>query len=68
MSNIMQVRCINCKKEQYAMAVFPISQGKAGCSWCGYVPKPFTSEKAFWKEYDSTAPYSLHKPHEKDEK
>lgn len=50
------------------MAVFPISQGKAGCSWCGYVPKPFTSEKAFWKEYDSTAPYSLHKPHEKDEK
>lgn len=41
----MQVRCVACKREQYAPAVWPISHGEAGCSWCGYVPKPMTTEE-----------------------
>ena len=31
----MQERCIHCFKEQYAPAVYAISKGEAGCSWCG---------------------------------
>jgi hypothetical protein len=32
----MQVRCIYCLREQYAMAVFEVSHGRSPCVWCGY--------------------------------
>ena len=38
----MQSRCIYCKREQYAMRVWSISQGKAGCAWCGKTPPKMT--------------------------
>jgi len=34
----MQNRCIYCKREQYAMAVYAISQGEHPCVWCGKTP------------------------------
>lgn len=49
MTTAMQVRCIYCKREQYAPAVYPISHGKAGCSWCGKVPPVFTTDEEYYK-------------------
>ena len=41
----MQVRCVNCKREQYALAVYKISHGKHPCVWCGHTPKPMTENE-----------------------
>ncbi len=30
----MQVRCVWCFKEQYALAVMAVSYGEAPCVWC----------------------------------
>lgn len=49
MKLVMQIRCIYCKVEQYAMAVWDISHGDCGCSWCGKVPPVFTDEKLYWE-------------------
>lgn len=49
MTTAMQVRCIYCKREQYAPAVYPISHGEAGCSWCGKVPPVFTTDEEYYK-------------------
>lgn len=38
----MQMRCIGCKREQYAPAVLSISNGESGCAWCGFVPPILT--------------------------
>lgn len=46
---IMQVKCIYCKREQYSPAIYPISIGEAGCSWCGKVPPVFTNHKLYWE-------------------
>ena len=46
MKPAMQIRCIYCKKEQYAPAVWSISYGKHPCVWCGK-----TSPKLNEKEY-----------------
>jgi hypothetical protein len=45
----MQTRCIFCSREQYAPAVWPISNGQAGCSWCGKVP-PVLTDKQYYKK------------------
>ena len=44
----MQTRCIYCKREQYAPAVHAISNGEAGCAWCGKIPPILT--EAEWLE------------------
>lgn len=31
----MQMRCVHCLREQWAMAVFGVSTGQLGCTWCG---------------------------------
>lgn len=31
----MQVRCLSCLREQWAMVVYPISMGEGVCAWCG---------------------------------
>ena len=41
----MQVRCVKCFREQYALAVWAISHGNAGCSWCGHVPPVMTARE-----------------------
>lgn len=41
----MQTRCIYCHKEQYAPAVWEISNGNIGCAWCGKVPPKMTYEE-----------------------
>ena len=41
---VMQPRCVHCLREQYALAVYAVSHGKAGCSWCGHVPPVYTVE------------------------
>lgn len=41
----MQVRCVHCKREQYALAVYAISCGEAQCSWCGRVSVPMTEDE-----------------------
>ena len=38
----MQIRCIYCHKEQYAPAVYDISQGNHPCVWCGATPPKMT--------------------------
>lgn len=55
----MQVRCLRCLREQYALAVLEISCGKARCTWCGEPAAPMTVDeyrealKAAWlKEAD----------------
>lgn len=45
--HVMQVRCIHCKREQYALAVWLISHGLLGCSWCGELPPVFTDENHY---------------------
>jgi hypothetical protein len=35
---VMQPRCVYCKREQQAMAVYAVSHGNAGCAWCWRVP------------------------------
>jgi len=49
LETVMQPRCVHCKREQYALAVLPVSLGQAGCSWCGEVAPVFTD----WQEYQS---------------
>jgi hypothetical protein len=44
----MQTRCIYCKREQYAMAVYDISHSKAPCVWCGETPPVLTNKE--WHE------------------
>ena len=44
----MQERCIYCLREQYAPAVFAVSQGKHPCVWCGKTP-PMLTEKEYLK-------------------
>ena len=41
----MQIRCVHCKSEQYAPAVWDISHGKHPCVWCGKTSKPITDEE-----------------------
>jgi ribosomal protein S27E len=41
----MQVRCIYCKREQYAPAVYEISHGKHPCVWCGKTPPVMTESE-----------------------
>lgn len=38
----MQMRCLNCLMEQYAMNVIAVSNGEGGCSFCGAMSKPMT--------------------------
>ena len=45
----MQVRCIFCKREQYAPAVHSISNGEHACAWCGKTPPVFKTEEAYYK-------------------
>ena len=44
---VMQVRCVNCKREQYALAVSLISEGRHPCVWCGVTPEVFTDERQY---------------------
>ena len=44
----MQIRCVHCKKEQWAMAVYKISHGEIPCVWCGKMSEPMTRE-AYWE-------------------
>lgn len=44
----MQVKCIYCGREQYAIAVYDISYGKHPCVWCGKTPPILTEKK--WRE------------------
>jgi uncharacterized CHY-type Zn-finger protein len=41
----MQTRCVHCKREQYALSVWQISQGKEACPWCGKMSKSMTVEE-----------------------
>ena len=41
----IQIRCVWCHREQYAPAVYNVSLGKAGCSWCGKKSKKMTFKK-----------------------
>ncbi len=36
----MQTTCVHCNSEQYAQAVFDVSHGRAGCSFCGEMSEP----------------------------
>jgi hypothetical protein len=46
MSNIaMQARCVHCKREQYAPAVYKISHGEHPCVWCGEMSERMTEEE-----------------------
>lgn len=38
----MQVRCVHCKQEQYALAVAPVSRGDSPCVKCGEYSEPMT--------------------------
>jgi hypothetical protein len=44
---VMQPRCIFCKREQYAPAVYAISLGEHPCCWCGRTPPVFTDRAAY---------------------
>lgn len=48
----MQMRCIHCGREQWAITVAPISHGEAGCAWCGEFSRPMTLKeyRAIMKE------------------
>lgn len=51
----MQVRCLYCRREQYAPAVWAISHGTHPCVWCGKTPPVLTPkeyEKELRKSYD----------------
>lgn len=41
----MQTRCVHCKREQYAMAVYSISYGESCCAWCGKESKKMTNDE-----------------------
>ncbi len=41
----MQSRCVYCKREQYAPAVYSISLGEHPCVWCGEFSKPMTEQE-----------------------
>jgi hypothetical protein len=43
----MQPRCVWCKKEQYAVAVYEVSHGLGGCAWCGRTAPVFTSYREY---------------------
>jgi hypothetical protein len=49
----MQPRCIYCKREHYAVAVYAISMGEHPCVWCGKTP-PILTEEEWRKEHDRT--------------
>ena len=38
----IQVRCVHCKREQYALNVMVVSRGIGGCSFCGKKSKRMT--------------------------
>lgn len=40
-THYMQPRCVNCKRELYAPAVWEISHGRTGCHMCGWVPATY---------------------------
>jgi hypothetical protein len=35
MTIAMQVRCVHCLREQYALNVIGVSTGEDPCAWCG---------------------------------
>lgn len=41
----MQVRCVHCKREQYSLAVWSISNGESDCPWCGKASRKMTYEE-----------------------
>lgn len=41
----MQTRCVSCKREQYAMAVYSISRGEHPCVWCGVMGRKMSKEQ-----------------------
>jgi len=41
----MQSRCVHCRREQYAPAVFSISHGEHPCVWCGKKSKKMTHKE-----------------------
>lgn len=41
----MQINCVHCLKEQWAVMVYPISMGVACCSWCGKKSEPMTKDQ-----------------------
>lgn len=34
-THVMHMRCTECRREQYAPAVWAISHGEQPCPWCG---------------------------------
>jgi hypothetical protein len=38
----MQLRCVHCLREQYALNVPAVSTGEYGCCWCGRRSQPMT--------------------------
>lgn len=49
----MQPRCIYCKREQYAPAVYSISHGEHPCVWCGKIPPVFKTEQEWHEAYNN---------------
>jgi len=45
----MQARCIYCKREQYALAVWEISHSRHPCVWCGKTPPQMTEKEYYIK-------------------
>lgn len=41
----MQERCVHCKCEHYAPAVYAISKGEHPCVWCGKMSKEMSVEE-----------------------
>lgn len=46
-SVVYQPRCVNCKREQYALNVASVSRGDSGCCWCGFIPPVFVDEQDY---------------------
>lgn len=43
----MQHHCLNCLREQWAVAVYKISLGDGQCAWCGEQGVTMTSEEYY---------------------
>lgn len=41
----MQVRCVHCGQEQYALAVWLVSHGEHPCCWCGKMSTEMSDEE-----------------------
>jgi ribosomal protein S27E len=41
----MQIKCLHCLNEQYAMAVYGVSTRKEPCAWCGMTTLPMSQDE-----------------------